>query len=93
MPQPHGGHGDPMPSTTAKAFPAHHPNLWQVAITRGCIPLIAMDGVKTEFEEQLPLMQYAVRIPSFMWYRTPEILHKFIEAGRAAEMQVRDLAG
>ena len=46
------------------------------------------DGILVEFEEQLPLKEYAIRIPSFMWFRTPEILQLFIDSGRVKEMQV-----
>ena len=55
---------------------------------RGCIPVIMMDGVKSEFEEQLPLKEYALRIPMYMAFRTPAILKHLIESGRAAQMQV-----
>ena len=63
--------------------------LLQVAAVRGCIPVIMMDGVKSEFEEQLPLKEYALRIPLYMAFRTPGILKYFIDSGRAAQMQVR----
>ncbi len=32
-------------------------------MVRGCIPVIMMDGIKSEFEEELPLVDYSVRIP------------------------------
>ena len=35
-----------------------------------------------------PPQEYALRIPDFMAYRTPQILQKFIESGRVAQMQV-----
>ena len=41
----------------------------QVAAVRGCIPVIMMDGVKSEFEDELPLIEYAIRIPGYMAYR------------------------
>jgi hypothetical protein len=40
-----------------------------VALVRGCIPVAMMDGVKTEFEDELPLKDYAIRIPMFMAFR------------------------
>ena len=41
----------------------------QVALVRGCIPVIMMDGVKNEFEDELPLKDYSIRIPGFMAYK------------------------
>lgn len=60
---------------------------FKVAVNRGCIPVIMMDGVKNEFEEQLPLKEYAIRIPSFMAFRTPEILKSFVDSGKVKQMQ------
>ncbi|GAX82871.1 hypothetical protein CEUSTIGMA_g10297.t1 [Chlamydomonas eustigma] len=60
---------------------------FKVALVHGCIPVIMMDGVKNEFEEQLPLMEYTVRIPGYMAYRTPQILDELVTSGRAAQMQ------
>jgi hypothetical protein len=62
----------------------------QVALVHGCIPVIMMDGVKNEFEEQLPLMEYTVRIPGYMAYRTPNILDELVTSGKAAQMQVSE---
>ena len=43
-----------------------------------------------DLHQDLPpsLQEYAVRIPDFMAYRTPQILQKFIDSGRVAQMQV-----
>jgi hypothetical protein len=60
---------------------------FKVALVHGCIPVIMMDGVKNEFEEQLPLMEYTVRIPGYMAYRTPNILDELVTSGKAAQMQ------
>ncbi len=47
----------------------HPPTPHQVALVRGCIPVIMMDGVKAEFEDELPLKDYSIRIPGFMAYK------------------------
>jgi hypothetical protein len=57
------------------------------AVTRGCIPLIVQDGILVEWEEQLPLKEYAVRVPMWMVHKTPDILNAFIDTGRVAKMQ------
>lgn len=49
---------------------------------------VCRDGVKSEFEEQLPLKEYAIRMPLYMAYRAPEILKLFVDSGRVKEMQV-----
>jgi len=58
----------------------------KVAVTRGCIPLIVQDGILVEWEEQLPLKEYAIRVPMWMAHKTPDILQAFIQTGRAANM-------
>ncbi len=40
-----------------------------------------------EFEEQLPLKEYAIRVPLWMVHKMPQILDVFISSGKAAEMQ------
>lgn len=40
------------------------------------------DGVMVEWEEQLPLQQYAVRVPLWMAHKTPHIMDAFIAAGK-----------
>lgn len=57
------------------------------AVTRGCIPLIIQDGILVEWEEVLPLKEYAVRVPMWMVHKTPDILNAFINTGRVAKMQ------
>lgn len=49
---------------------------------------VCRDGVKSEFEEQLPLKEYAIRMPLYMAYRAPDILKLFVDSGRVKEMQV-----
>ena len=57
------------------------------AVTRGCIPLIIQDGILVEWEESLPLKEYALRVPLWMVHKTPDILNTFIDTGRVAKMQ------
>ncbi|KAG1657850.1 hypothetical protein FOA52_002029 [Chlamydomonas sp. UWO 241] len=59
----------------------------KVAVTRGCIPVILQDGIRVEWEEQLPLHDYALRVPSWMVHKLPQILTHVIHSGRAARMQ------
>lgn len=56
------------------------------AVTRGCIPLIVQDGILVEWEEQVPLKDYALRVPMWMVHKTPDILNAFIGSGRGAKM-------
>mmetsp|Transcript_1453 Transcript_1453/g.3917 ORF Transcript_1453/g.3917 Transcript_1453/m.3917 type:complete len:533 (-) Transcript_1453:549-2147(-) len=60
---------------------------FKVAATRGCLPVVVMDGGLVEFEEQLPLREYAIRIPLWMAHRTVAILRQLVASGRAAQMQ------
>lgn len=53
----------------------------------GCIPLIIQDGILVEWEESLPLKEYALRVPMWMVHKTPDILNAFIDTGRVAKMQ------
>lgn len=41
----------------------HHGLLPCCLRRRGCIPLIVQDGIVVEWEEQLPLKEYALRLP------------------------------
>jgi len=59
----------------------------KVAVTRGCIPLIIQDGIKVEWEEQLPVHDYAVRYPLWMAHKTDKLLHWYMRTGRVAKMQ------
>ncbi len=52
------------------APPPHRPLLCpaatlrpQSAITRGCIPVIIMDGIKVDWEDELPMQEFAIRMP------------------------------
>ena len=54
---------------------------------RGCIPVIIEDGIKVEWEEQLPLKDYAIRVPTWLVHKLPDILDAFIRSGRVAKMQ------
>lgn len=42
---------------------------------------------RVEWEEQLPLKEYALRIPLWMAHKTDLILQQQIKSGRAAKMQ------
>ncbi|KAG1654903.1 hypothetical protein FOA52_011063 [Chlamydomonas sp. UWO 241] len=58
------------------------------AVTRGCIPVIIQDGIKVEWEDDLPLQEYAVRVPFMYIHRLPEILHRIERVpGRIAQMR------
>jgi len=59
----------------------------KVAVTRGCIPLILQDGIKVEFEEQMPMKDYALRVPTWMAHKLPDIIDAFISSGKVAKMQ------
>jgi len=59
----------------------------KVAVTRGCIPVIIQDGIKVEWEEQLPMYEYGLRIPMWQLHRLPEILEVLIRKGRVEQMQ------
>ena len=54
---------------------------------RGCIPVIIEDGIKVEWEEQLPLKDYAIRVPTWLVHKLPDILDAFIQSGRVVKMQ------
>ena len=45
------------------------------------------DGVKVEFEDELPFELFALRIPSAWLHRLPNILERVIESGRAKQMR------
>lgn len=59
----------------------------KVSVTRGCIPVIVQDGILVEFEEQLPMKEYAIRVPMWMVHKMPDILNTFISSGRVTQMQ------
>ena len=59
----------------------------KAAVTRGCIPVIIQDGIKAEWEEQLPLKDYAIRVPTWLVHKLPDILDAFIQSGRVVKMQ------
>ncbi len=54
-----------------------------------CAPacLSSQDGIVVEWEEQLPLQEYAIRIPTRFVHRLPEFLEEFEAAGRLAHAQ------
>ncbi|KAG1673217.1 hypothetical protein FOA52_013097 [Chlamydomonas sp. UWO 241] len=60
---------------------------FKLAATRGCVPVIMQDGVLSEFEEQLPLQEYSVRIPLHMTYQLNRVLQYLEDKGRHAELQ------
>lgn len=45
----------------------------QVAVTRGCIPVIVQDGIRVEWEENLPVHEYSVRIPMWLAHKTDKV--------------------
>ena len=40
-----------------------------------------------EWEEQLPMEDYAVRVPLHLVHKLPDILDSFIQSGRVEKMQ------
>ena len=65
------------------------PSSWVYASSSGlCVHVAPLqDGIKVEWEEQLPLEDYAIRIPMWLAHKTPDILDHFIKSGRVARMQ------
>ena len=59
----------------------------KAAVTRGCIPVIVQDGIRVEWEEQLPLKDYAIRLPLWLVHKLPDILDYFIKSGKVEKMQ------
>jgi len=59
----------------------------KAAVTHGCIPLIIQDGIKVEWEDELPMFDFAIRLPGMYLHRLPEILHKYVRTGHAARLQ------
>lgn len=39
-----------------------------------CMPTHLQDGIMVEWEEQLPLKEYAIRVPLWMTHKLPDIL-------------------
>jgi len=59
----------------------------KMAVLAGCVPVIIQDGVKVEWEEQLPLEDYAIRVPMWLVHKLPQILEHYEASGRLARMQ------
>ncbi|KAG1673542.1 hypothetical protein FOA52_003842 [Chlamydomonas sp. UWO 241] len=57
------------------------------AITSGCIPVIIQEGIKVDWEDDLPMHEFAVRMPFMTIHRLPEILHRFKKTGKVEKMQ------
>ncbi|GAX83089.1 hypothetical protein CEUSTIGMA_g10515.t1 [Chlamydomonas eustigma] len=62
------------------------------SVIHGCIPVIIQDGIEVEFEEQLPMHKYALRVPlkGYCWWlahKFPEVLEVLIRKGIVAKMQ------
>uniref|UniRef100_A0A7R9Z3L3 Exostosin GT47 domain-containing protein n=1 Tax=Chlamydomonas euryale TaxID=1486919 RepID=A0A7R9Z3L3_9CHLO len=57
------------------------------SIVGGCIPVIIQDGIKVEWEDDLPMEEFSVRLPSAWIYRLPETLEALVASGRAETMQ------
>ncbi len=51
------------------------------------VSLFSQDGIKVEFEEQLPLKDYAIRVPTWLAHKLPDILEQYIASGRVQRMQ------
>ncbi len=45
------------------------------------------DGIKVEWEEQLPMQDYAIRVPTWLVHKLPDILDQYIQSGRVEKMQ------
>ena len=60
---------------------------FKVALVRGCIPMQIQDGVRAEFEENLPIHEYSVRVPLQYAYTIPQIIKTMQENGKITEMQ------
>jgi len=60
---------------------------YKVAINRGCVPVVLQDGIRVEFEEQLPLGDLSVRVPLWMSHKMPQLLDWLKHINRTAEMQ------
>ena len=67
----------------------YHPILLQyipcdcTAHVRACM----QDGTLVEWEEQLPLQDYAIRVPLWMTHKLPDILDAYVQSGRVKTMQ------
>jgi len=61
---------------------------FKTSVTRGCIPLIIQDGLKVEWEDVLPLKEFALRMPSAWMHRLPDILDQVVRSpGKVERMQ------
>jgi hypothetical protein len=50
-------------------------------------PAAPQDGIVAEWEEQLPLREYAIRMPTRFVHRMPEFLEEYESLGRLAHAQ------
>ncbi|GAX82714.1 hypothetical protein CEUSTIGMA_g10140.t1 [Chlamydomonas eustigma] len=57
------------------------------SIMHGCIPIIVQDGIMVEFEEQLPLQEYAIRVPLWLMHKLSETLDVLARKGVVAKLQ------
>ncbi|KAG1663879.1 hypothetical protein FOA52_014692 [Chlamydomonas sp. UWO 241] len=60
---------------------------FKVTLTHGCLPMLISDGVRAEFEEQIDMRHYAVRLPLSAGYRAPQLIRKWLADGTVAKMQ------
>ncbi|KAG1669049.1 hypothetical protein FOA52_003967 [Chlamydomonas sp. UWO 241] len=60
---------------------------FKVMLTHGCLPLLASDGIRAEWEEQIDLRHYAVRLPLSAAYKAPQLIRKWLADGTVAKMQ------
>jgi len=59
----------------------------KAAVLHGCIPVIIQPNIKVEWEEQLPMQDYALRMPLYMVHELPEILELLVNTGKAEKMR------
>jgi hypothetical protein len=59
----------------------------KLSATKGCVPVIVQDGIKVEWDEQLPLQEYSLRLRVGYVHRLPELLEKFEDLGRLKDAQ------
>ncbi len=45
------------------------------------------DGIKVDFEDDLPFHQFAVRMSSSWIFRLPEVLETLVKNGKAKQLQ------
>ena len=64
-----------------------HGGRFKVCATRGCIPVLIQDGIRHEFEDQIEIEKYSLRIPTWFTHKLEDVLILFNQSGRVGEMQ------